>query len=130
MIDEIPIEQSEPVVEETIPEEEPKVEVVEETPKKGRGRPKGSVADKPKKVEIPKVKPKVKPKAKAKKPKPSPIHEESESEEEEEYQAPQQPMYDTRAIASEVISMLSNRHMDRSQQKREKYRSWFQNPQY
>ena len=122
MIDEIPIEQSEPVVEETIPEEEPKVEVVEETPKKGRGRPKGSVVDKPKKVE-PKVK--VKAKAKAKKPKPLPIHEESESE--EEYQA---PMYDTRAIASEVISMLSNRHMDRSQQKREKYRSWFQNPQY
>ena len=115
MIEEIPIENpDQPVeVEETIIEESP----VEE-PKKTRGRPKGSV--KPKREE---------PKAKAKPkkvPKPK-VHYESEEEPEEEIVP---PVYDTRAIASEVIAMLSSRHLDRSAQKREKYRSWLQNPQY
>ena len=33
---------------------------------------------------------------------------------------------DTRAIAAEVLHLLSNRHVERAAQKREKYRSWFQ----
>ena len=37
---------------------------------------------------------------------------------------PQPP--DTRAIAAEVIAMLSNRHLERAEAKRQKYRSWFQ----
>ena len=84
------------------------------------------MVNKPKKVE-PKVK-----KTKAK-PKPKKVQEEySESEEEyeEHRQQQQQPVYNTRDIASEVINMLSNRHLDRSTAKREKYRSWFQTPQY
>jgi len=116
MIDEIPIEDS-PV---EVNVQDP-VEIVE-PPKKSRGRPKG-VVNKPKAK--PKVEPEVeKPKPRVKKPKP--VYEESE----DEYETPQQPTYNTRDIASEVISMLSNRHLDRSAQKREKYRSWFQNPQY
>jgi len=37
------------------------------------------------------------------------------------------PAMDTRAIAAEVLHLLSNRHVERSQAKRAKYRSWFQN---
>ena len=73
-------------------------------------------------------------KLKKTKPKPKPKVQEEYSESEEEYeehrQQQQQPAYNTRNIASEVISMLSNRHLDRSNAKREKYRSWFQTPQY
>ena len=121
MIVEIPIE-NEVEVEAVI--EEP-AEIIEEEPKKtGRGRPKG-VLNKPKKVE-PKVK-----KTKAKpKPKVQEEYSESEEEYEEHRQQQQQPVYNTRDIASEVINMLSNRHLDRSTAKREKYRSWFQTPQY
>ena len=110
-MDEIPIE-TEVKVEAVI--EEPAEVIEEEHKKAGRGRPKG-VVNKPKKVE-PKVK-KTKPK-----PKPKKVQEEySESEEEyeEHRQQQQQPVYNTRDIASEVISMLSNRHLDRSTAKRE-----------
>jgi hypothetical protein len=109
MIDEIPIEISESSdkIIESIEEEEAVIEV-----KKGRGRPKGVVNKKEKPV----------PKAKVKKVKVKQI---IESESEEEY-VPQQQQYSTHDIASEVISMLSNRHLDRRLQKRDKYRSWFQ----
>ena len=117
MIDEVPIENSDQPVE--VEEEHVVVDVPVVEPKKQRGRPKGTV--KPKKEE---PKAKVKPK---KIPKPKKIQYASEESEEEEIVP---PVFDTRAIASEVISMLSNRHMDRSNQKREKYRSWFDNPQY
>ena len=119
MIDEIPIENSDqPIEAETVTEDQQVAEVVEE-PKKTRGRPKGTV----KKKEEPKAKPKPK---KVPKPKVQTYDE----DEPEPYEEAAQPMYDTRAIASEVIAMLSNRHLDRSAQKRDKYRSWFQNPQY
>ena len=36
------------------------------------------------------------------------------------------PERDTRAIAAEVLHLLSNRHVERNAAKREKYRSWFQ----
>jgi hypothetical protein len=38
--------------------------------------------------------------------------------------SPESP--DARAIAAEVLHLLSNRHVERAAQKREKYRSWFQ----
>ena len=116
MTDEIPIEKSDQSVEveeNIVEQEEPVAE-----PKRQRGRPKGTI--KPRKEE-PKAKPKKTPKPKV------PTYE-SEDEAPEELEV--RPIYDTRAIAAEVISMLSNRHLDRSAQKREKYRSWFQNPQY
>ena len=128
MIDEVPIENVETTPEEPPQQEAPVVEAQEEPPKKTRGRPKGSC--KPKKEEVkPKAKPKVQEECEEPKPpkksKPKVQREEDRSSNEEIYRD-----IDTRAIAAEVISMLSNRHMDRSQQKREKYRSWFQNPQY
>ena len=105
-------------------------EIVEPAPQaKKRGRPKGS---KNKKEETPAV---PKPRKKIKIASPP-----SESEEEEKpppkrrrVAAPQPtpPVYeppDTRAIAAEVLTMLANRHVDRSAAKREKYRSWFANP--
>ena len=36
------------------------------------------------------------------------------------------PEMNTRAIAAEVLHLLSNRHVERAAAKREKYRSWFQ----
>ena len=121
MIEEIPIE-----TEVEVGAVEEPAQVIEEEPKKtGRGRPKG-VMNKPKKVEtkVKKTKPKPKPK------KVQEEYSESEEEYEEHRQQQQQPVYNTRDIASEVINMLSNRHLDRSTAKREKYRSWFQTPQY
>jgi len=126
MIDELPIENPEPMQEVVEPRE------IEEPPKKTRGRPKGSC--KPKKEE---AKAAVKPK-KSKPLVQSECEEEHRSrpkkvQHEYEDQSSNEEAYrdiDTRAIAAEVISMLSNRHMDRSAQKREKYRSWFQTPQY
>jgi hypothetical protein len=128
MIEEIPIEiTSEPSdnIEEAVPEV-----------KKSRGRPKGVINKKEKPVikvkkvkvkeiieseseeEVPKKKKKVKPV-------------ESDSEEEKpkkrkKVTEEERPQYSTHDIASEVISMLSNRHLDRRLQKRDKYRSWFQ----
>ena len=100
---------------------------------KRRGRPPGA-RNKPKAVVIPETKPK------AKKPKARPqTPEESEeeapppprrrraprpiSEASQDSVSPDPP--DTRAIAAEVLNILSNRHQDRSQARREKYASWF-----
>ena len=117
MIDEIPIENSDVIVEaETVIDD--LVQIVTE-PKKGRGRPKG-VVNKPKAV-AKAPEPKAKMKAKAKK---KPVIQ-YEEESDDEYEPVTQPQYNTRDIASEVINMLSNRHLDRSNLKREKYRSWF-----
>ena len=119
MIDEIPIENSDVIVEAETVVDDHVVEIVTEA-KKGRGRPKG-VVNKPKAA--PKApEPKAKMKAKAKK---KPVIQEYEEESDDEYEPVQQPQYNTRDIASEVINMLSNRHLDRSNLKREKYRSWF-----
>ncbi len=104
-------------------------ETVEPAPQaKKRGRPKGSKNKKEEAPAAPKPRKKVKIAAPP-----------SESEEEEEpppkrrrAAAPQPPVVyeppDTRAIAAEVLTMLSNRHADRSAAKRDKYRSWFANP--
>ena len=128
MIDEIQIENSDVQVEAETIIDEPVVEIVN---KKGRGRPKGVVN---------KQKAEAKIKATAKKKTIVQEYEDSDEEEPivkikkktkkktvvyEEESEEEQPQYNTRDIASEVINMLSNRHLDRSAQKREKYRSWF-----
>ena len=110
------------------------VEVATEAPiKKKRGRPAGSF-NKPKAVVVPA------PNAKSKKVR-APTPEESEEEEQpppRKRRAPRRepedsvdsvsPPPDTRAIAAEVISLLSNRNVDRAAAKRDKYRGWFQQP--
>ena len=133
MIDEVPIDDT--PEETTVPES---VVVV-----KKRGRPKGA-PNKPKVVPIPKP-----PKA-AKKQVQAPIEEEEEpvkakrrrvkapspSDSEQEEPAPRKqgqsrhraispaPL-DTRQVASEVLQLLSNRHVNQATARREKYRSWF-----
>ena len=87
---------------------------------KPKGRPKGAVGKKKKEpVDEPQKKPK-----KIRPPPPS------ESEEEAPRRKKVQPVYepDNRAIAAEVLHMLSSRHLDRTAAKRDKYRSWFSNP--
>ena len=124
MIDEVPIENPEPMQEEVVEPRE-----TEEPPKKVRGRPKGSC--KPKREAVVKPK-KYKPTVQ------SDCEEEHGSrpkkvQHEYDDQSSNEGAYrdnDTRAIAAEVISMLSNRHMDARAQKRAKYRTWFQTPQY
>ena len=114
--DEIP-EIAEPAVTESDPQPEPAPK-----PKpKPKGRPKGAVG---KKKKEPVDEPQKKPKKKARPP-PS-----SESEEEAPRRKKVQPVYepDNRAIAAEVLHMLSSRHLDRTAAKRDKYRSWFSNP--
>ena len=62
-------------------------------------------------------------------PKPKPVIEQ-EPEVSQSSSSSYEPM-DTRQIAAEVLHLLSNRHMERSEARRAKYRSWFQNnPQY
>ena len=144
MIEEIPINSEE------VPEAEAVLKVAEEgaeTKPKARGRPKGSLGVKKKnaKNEEPAVTPPPPPTPKkeiAKAPAPkktvrvknsvnkppnTPIESENEI-------LPQPPTLTreqhTHQIAAEVMQMLSNRHLHQSQAKREKYRSWFQNPAY
>ena len=126
---EVPIETSETIAEE-IPETEPKPEPASKPKPKPKGRPRGALGQKKKETiavnDVPQ-------KAHKKKTKPPPP---SEYESEEEEAPPpkrkriQQQVYepDNRAIAAEVLHMLSNRYLDRSAAKREKYRSWFSNP--
>ena len=139
-IEEIPIvseeaqpDEVEPVTEEAHVEEE----VTAPAPKK-RGRPAGAKnKPKPKIVAAP---PKA---AKPKKKAPPPPSESEEEEEEEEYEppprrktraraAPPQEEYeeepapmDARLVAAEMLSMLSQRNVDRNAAKRQKYASWF-----
>ena len=100
---------------------------------KPKGRPKGSLGKKKQEETTDDVSHKTPKKKKTKPPPPS------ESEEEEKPSPkrrratprPQPVVYeppDTRTIAAEVLAMLSNRHLDRSAAKREKYRSWLANP--
>ena len=117
---EVPINSEEipeiPEIQETVTESDPPA------PKpKPKGRPKGAIGKKKKEpVDEPQTKPK-------KKTRPSPP---SESEEEAPRRKKVQPVYepDNRAIAAEVLHMLSSRHLDRTAAKRDKYRSWFSNP--
>jgi hypothetical protein len=138
MIEEIPIEpqNSEDPVEDAAQRRgavavgEP---VVEAHPpvKRGRGRPKG------------KAKPKAKPPPRA--PTPEPVEPPPPSAKPKakraprvaprvappEYEEEPPPAYDPRQIAAEVLGLLSNRHVDRRDQRRAKYASWFnQYPAY
>ena len=127
-IEEVPIVESEAIPEEvTEPVEniaEP--EATEPTPKK-KGRPKGSTKKKTVVREpTPEPQPDPKPKPKRAAPKPKPIVEEVSQSSGSSYE----PVMDTRQIAAEVLHLLSNRHMERSEARRAKYRSWFENPQY
>jgi len=129
-IEEVPIDTGEPVVADVEPAEA--VAEPEAVPKK-RGRPPGS-KNKPKAA----AEPKPKRASRSKKP-PTPEASDEEpppprrltrtsrrvaEEQSSDSVSPGPP--DTRAIAAEVLSLLSNRHVERSQAKRQKYRSWFQ----
>ena len=86
-------------------------------PKK-RGRPKGAVNKKPK----PKARPPT-PESDEETPDPPPVRRRNDPTPREDSVSPPP---DTRAIAAEVLHLLSNRHVERTNAKREKYRSWFQ----
>ena len=140
IIEEIPIAD---VAEEAAPTTAVAAEVAEEVeaeapaPKK-RGRPPGAKN----KAKAAPVVPKAEPKPKAKRAPRKVV--EVEEEEESEGEAPPPPKKkrtpvrqmsqdsvtpeppDTRQIAAEVLHLLSNRHVERAQAKRDKYRSWFQ----
>ena len=127
IIEEIPINAVEiPInaMETQINTEEIQINAEEIAAPKKRGRPVGA---------------KSKPKAKVKK---APVIIDSEESEEEpppkkkkrrqaddveEYQA---PLPTSRDVAMEVLGMLSDRNTQRANQRRSKYASWFQNPQY
>ena len=138
VIEEIPIE-STPVAEVDVGAEEAQAPAPPEPAAKRRGRPKGS-KNRVKETPAPRAAepaPKRKTRAaatppsseseeelpppKAKKTKRKPVAADSS----EEDMPPQQPL-DSRAVAAEVLQMLSQRHLDLRQAKREKYRSWFQ----
>ena len=135
-IEEIPIlseeaqpDEVDPVTEEAPVEEEPTAPA----PKK-RGRPAGAKN---------KAKPKIVARPKKKAPPPPPSDDEEEESDEEEpppppprrtrSRAPQQEEYeeeppmDARSVATEMLQLLSQRHVDRNQAKRQKYASWFPN---
>ena len=136
-IEEVPIENGEPVVAEVEAVVEPEAAPA---PKK-RGRPPGS-KNRPKAAAEPSVTQSrasgsSKPKAPRSKPAPAPESDEEPppprrltratrqvEEPSSDSVSPGPP--DTRAIAAEVLNLLSNRHVERAQAKREKYRSWFQ----
>ena len=139
-IEEIPIE-SGPIADVDAGAEEPAAP--EPVPKR-RGRPKGS-RNRPKEVapaqraEQPSAStvPKKKKASAARAPSPSSSEEEeapppkrstkrrAPSPGSSEEERPQQQPLDSRAVAAEVLHMLSQRHVDQRQAKREKYRSWF-----
>ena len=103
------------------------IQPVEENiqPKKGRGRPKGSL-NKSKAPPPPPPKPKpVAPKPKAKKKQPEPVYEDDSSED-DHYQAPA-PQYDSREIAAEVLGLLQHQKRQNNMARRNHYASWFQN---
>ena len=136
VIEEIPIESS-PVAEVDVGAEEAQAPAPPEPAAKKRGRPKGSknrVREPPApRAAEPAPKRKTRaaaappsseseeepPPPKAKKTKRKPAADSSEED------VPPQPL-DSRAVAAEVLQMLSQRHLDLRQAKREKYRSWFQ----
>ena len=140
VIEEIPISD---VAEESVPvaavEAEEEIEAEAPAPKK-RGRPPGARNKSKAAPAAPKAEPEAKPKAKKAPRKVVQVEEEEESEEEyapppkrkraavrqvsPDSVTPEPP--DTRQIAAEVLHLLSNRHVERAQAKRDKYRSWFQ----
>ena len=135
---EIPLENAETAApQEEVPEEiQETTEVAEEIPEeiqpvpKKRGRPAGA-KNKPKpKPKAAHVKSKAKPAAKRK----QEVHYEDYSSEEEEYVPrrrsvhdsyyEQQPVYDSRAIASEVLSILQHQRHSAQNARRNQYAQW------
>jgi hypothetical protein len=132
IIEEIPINAEETPIntQETPTNVEETPTNVEETPApKKRGRPVGA---------------KSKPKPKAKVQKAPPVIIDSEESEEEppppkkkrtrrpadDIEEYHPPLPTSRDVAMEVLGMLSDRNTQRTNQRRAKYASWFQNPQY
>ncbi len=125
IIEEIPIEEA-ATMEEVVAEV---AEVQPEKPK--RGRPRGSKNKAPQRnASVPEEAPKPKRAAKRRPPSPQsrspspPRRRRAPVEELPEPEHPPPP--DTRQIAAEVLQLLSTRHLDLRQAKREKYRTWFQ----
>ncbi len=123
VIEEIPIEEAATM-------EEIAAEATETPPEKPkRGRPKGSKNKTPKNADVPEEAPKPKQPRKRRPPSPqsespSPPRHSRASFALPEPERP--PPLDSRQIAAEVLQLLSTRHLDLRQAKREKYRSWFQ----
>ncbi len=136
-IEEVPIETGEPV------EADPVEAVVEPeaapAPKK-RGRPAGS-KNKPKPAAAPsvaqsRVSGSSKPNPRSKKapapesdeepPPPKRLTRSTRQVEEQSSDSVSPGPPDARVIAAEVLNLLSNRHVERAQARRQKYRSWFQ----
>ncbi len=126
VIEEIPIEEA-ATMEEVVTEAS---EAPPEKPK--RGRPRGSKNKPHQNVAISEVAEAPKPKRAAKRRPPSPQsrspspprRRRASVAELPEPEHPPPP--DTRQIAAEVLQLLSTRHLDLRQAKREKYRTWFQ----
>ena len=134
-IEEIPIE-SGPIADVDAGAEEAQAPAPPEPAAKKRGRPKGSknrvkeppaprAAEPAPKKRVAAAPPSSEseeelPPPKAKRTKRKPVADSSEDD-----MPPPQPL-DSRAVAAEVLQMLSRRHLDLRQAKREKYRSWFQ----
>jgi hypothetical protein len=133
MIEEIPIsENSEISVEAEAPPQREPVEDAPEPVKRGRGRPKGKAKPKADHLRVETNHPRQTPEIEDEPPTPRPKTKRAprarpEPEYEEE---PPAPVYDPRQIAAEVLGILSNRHVERRQQRRDKYASWFANPAY
>ncbi len=138
MIEEIPIEENAP--REISPEEiaseipEPEAQIPKPKPK-AKGRPKGSLGKKkkeqgddvPQKIQKQKAKPQPPSESEEEEPQPKKKRKVVQREPSPDSRSVYEPP-DTRVIAAEVLQLLSNRHLDRSTAKREKYRSWFANP--
>ena len=108
-----------------IPENiQPGANIEPEIPKRGRGRPKGSLnkSKAPPPPPPPKAKPAPKPRAK-RKPPPEPQYESESSA--DDYQAA--PQYDSRQIAAEVLGLLQHQKRQTNMARRNHYQSWFQN---
>ena len=124
VIEEIPIEEA-ATMEEVVAEA---TEAPPEKPK--RGRPRGSKNKAPQRnTSVPEEAPKPKRAAKRRPPSPqsrspSPPRHSRASFALPEPERP--PPLDSRQIAAEVLQILSTRHLDLRQAKREKYRTWFQ----
>ena len=130
---EVPLE---PLAEEPVSEENT---VVQEPPKRGRGRPPGSKNKQPKATlpapapPEPPPAPAPKPKAKAsasKKRKPVYVQYEEDSESSEEQRPPRKraaaPELDRTALAAEVLGLLSQTHAAKATARQNNYRAWFQ----
>ena len=129
IIEEIPIvseeaqpDEVDPVTEDAPVEEEPTAPA----PKR-RGRPAGAKNKAKPKVVAAKIKKKAQPPSESESEEeeyePPPRRKRSRAPVQEEYE--EEPPLDPRQVAAEMLTMLSQRNVDRNQAKRQKYASWF-----